>query len=142
VTFAQLAFPLDGPQAVENGTCAPPALPGSGSRRGRPCGRCKALSGSPTAPDAGTICTSCRLAADRATRRCAVCGGPIDPGRKITTRYCSRRCKDRADEARAASRDHANGACHEPRRCQCERPILVLDDDLGEARCVLCGRTT
>lgn len=137
MTFAQLSFPVDAAQAVENGSCAPPSPPDSGSR---PCARCTRLSTSPTAPDTGVVCTSCRMAADRAERRCAVCGGPIDPGRKITTRYCSRRCKDRADEARAASRDHANGACHERRRCRCERPILIVDDDLGETRCMRCGR--
>jgi len=140
VTFAQLAFPVDGAQTAQNGACAPPALPDDRSHRGRPCARCKALSASPTAPPSGARCTSCRMAADRAERRCAVCAGPIDPGRKSTTRYCSRRCKDRADEARAASRDHANGIPHDRARCQCERPILIVDDDLAETRCLRCGR--
>lgn len=139
MTFAQLAFPLDGPQAVEDGTCAPPALPGSGSRRGRPCGRCKALSGSPTAPPSGAQCLTCRLAADRAERRCAICARPIPAGK--AGRYCSRPCRDRADLARAAERDHAAGVPLERPRCRCARSLLVPDPDLGDSRCLHCGRT-
>ncbi len=74
-------------------------------------------------------------------RSCAVCAGPIDPGMKITARYCGRRCKDRAEVDAAAARDHANGVCHERPRCECDHPVLVFDPDLREARDLLCGRT-
>lgn len=139
MTFPQLAFPLDGAQGVQNGSCAPPALQDSGTRRDRPCARCARLSASPTAPASGARCTSCRFAADHAGRRCAVCGGPIPAGRKITARYCGpERKRRRSEETRPAERDHAAGVPLEPPRCRCARPVGVFDDD--EARCVLCGR--
>lgn len=140
--FVQLAFNVDGAQCAQNGSYAPPAAPGDRTHADGPCAR---LSASPTAPATGAQCIGCRLAAER---RCAVCAGPLDPGKKSTAQYCGRRCKDRADTARNAERDHANGACHEPRRCECDRPLLILDDDpcsssmttLAETRCLHCGR--
>jgi len=139
-TFIQLAFPVDGAQAAQNGSCAPPAVPDDRTHPGRPCARCKALSASPTAPATGAQCLTCRLRADRAERRCAVCGRQVDAGKKSATRYCSRPCRDRADGARAAGRDHAAGVCHERERCRCDRPLLVPDPDLAETRCLHCGR--
>lgn len=143
MTFAQLAFafPLDGVQSARNASSAPPAAPVNRTRPGRPCGRCAALRASPTAPEAGVQCIACRLAADRPVRSCAVCAGPLDPGKKSIAKYCSRRCKDRGEVDAAAKRDHAAGIPHERPRCYCARPVLVPDVDLGEARCLLCGRT-
>jgi len=138
VTFAQLAFPLDGAQGVGNGSCAPPPAPDARTHAERSCARCARLSASPTAPPSGAICTSCRLEADRAERRCAICARPIPAGK--AGRYCSRPCRDRADLARAAERDHAAGIPHARLRCQCERPVLVYDPDLRETRDLLCGR--
>lgn len=133
----QLAFDLE---AAQNGAGAPPARTDGRTHADGPCARCAHLSASPTAPASGARCTSCRFAADHAGRRCAVCGGPLDPGKKATTRYCGRRCKDRADTARAAERDHGAGIPHARLRCQCDRPLLVPDDDLAETRCLHCGR--
>lgn len=141
MTFAQLTFPLDGAQATQNGSYAPPAATDDRTHADGPCGRCAALSASPTAPDTGAQCVSCRFAADHAGRRCAVCGGPIPAGRKITARYCGPECKRRrSEETRPGERDHAAGIPHERRRCQCDRPLLIVDDDLGETRCMRCGR--
>jgi len=140
MSFPQLAFafPVDGAQGAQNGALTPSAPPVNGTRRGRRCARCARLSASSTAPDAGAQCVSCRLEADRATRRCAICARPIPAGK--AGRYCSRPCRDRADLARAAERDHAAGIPHARLRCQCHRPLLVPDDDLAETRCLHCGR--
>lgn len=140
--FAQLAFDVDVAQTAENGSYAPPALQDSGTPQRRPCARCKALSASPTAPASGARCTSCRFAADRAQRRCAVCAGPIPAARKITAIYCGTDCKRRAEGARPAERDHAAGIPHARPRCRCARSLLVPDPDLGGSRCLHCGRTT
>ncbi len=134
----QLAFDVDGAQGAQNGSYAPPELPDDRTHADRPCARCARLSASPTAPATGAICTSCRLEADRAERRCAICARPIPAGK--AGRYCSRPCRDRADLARAAERDHAAGIPHARLRCQCDRPLLVPDDDLAETRCLRCGR--
>lgn len=140
MSFPQLAFafPVDGAQGAQNGTCAPSAAPDARTHAERPCARCAALSASPTAPATGTQCLTCRLDEGRAERRCAICARLIPAGK--AGRYCSRPCRDRADLARAAERDHAAGIPLEPRRCGCDCSLLVPDPDLGDSRCLHCGR--
>jgi predicted nucleic acid-binding Zn ribbon protein len=84
-------------------------------------------------------------------RWCARCGKPIPPdrGRRgAPAKYCSDRCRRRANEeqledesteaGRLAIQHKLEHASYATRTCRCDHPLGVVDED-GEIACVRCA---